>query len=238
MSKPNIADLLNQADKSRGFPAGTMAALMQQEIGGNSKYLDDPAAYHYPANAQGQRIAGHTGKVSTAFGPFGILESTAANPGYGVAPLRDKSLEEQVRFSSDYLAARSKQAGGLPAGLASYGEGAKYAQSVLSKMGKSPPTEAVQQVPVQQAAAQPIVNVGGGYPEVVEAPVPVRQHVPDEPMWQQFKQAMPEEPLQVADFNFGGPTKAMAEMIQPPVNKRKKSTVAATSGFGRFAGFM
>lgn len=108
MSKSDISQLLQAADKQYGFPSGTMASLMQQETGGNQKYLNDPAAYHYGLNAEGKRIAGHTGKVSTAFGPFGILESTAANPGYGVAPLKDKSLEEQVRFAAEYLGARSK----------------------------------------------------------------------------------------------------------------------------------
>lgn len=235
MSKQDLVGLLSQADKSRGFPAGTMAALMQQEIGGNSKYLDDPSAYHYPVNADGKRIAGHTGKVSTAFGPFGILESTAANPGYGVAPLRDKSLEEQVRFSSDYLAARSKQAGGLPAGLAGYGEGAPYAQSVLGRLGKgnNPSAQAVQAAPVQQAEVPQAVLAGGGYPDVVEAPVPVRQYIPDEPMWQQFKQALPEEPLQAMDFNFGGPTQSMGA-LPTRVPARKRSTVAAASGFGKY----
>ena len=123
MPKPDISQLLQVADKQYGFPAGTMASLMQQETGGNQRYLNDPTAYHYGPNAEGKRIAGHTGKVSTAFGPFGILESTAANPGYGVAPLKDKSLEEQVRFAAEYLGARSKASGGLASGLAGYGEG-------------------------------------------------------------------------------------------------------------------
>ena len=72
---------LDAADVRHGFPKGTMMSLMQQEIGGNAKFLEDPAAYHYGLNAEGKRVAGHTGKVSTAFGPFGIgttSRSTAA----------------------------------------------------------------------------------------------------------------------------------------------------------------
>ena len=127
--------LLAAADTKHKFPPGTLYSVLQQEVGGNvSKYLNDPAMYHYPANAEGKRIAGHTGKVSTAFGPFGILESTAAQPGYGVAPLKNKSLEEQVRFAGEYLAARTKQAGSLEAGLAGYGEGAKYGQQVAKRI--------------------------------------------------------------------------------------------------------
>lgn len=136
----NLSSLLAAAEKRAGLPAGTMSSIVQQETGGQSRFLDDPTAYHYAPNAQGQRIAGHTGKVSTAFGPFGILESTARDPGYGVAPLKDKSLEEQVRFATDYLAARSKSAGSLQAGLAGYGEGGKYADEVLRRSGgKLPP---------------------------------------------------------------------------------------------------
>lgn len=132
----NLVSLLASADKRNGLPPGTMQAVMQQEAGGNlNKYLQDPSAYHYGLNAEGKRVAEHTGKVSTAFGPFGILESTAAKPGFGVAPLKNKSIEEQVRFASDYLAARSKKAGGLIKGLAGYGEGGKYATQVAAKMG-------------------------------------------------------------------------------------------------------
>lgn len=130
-----IGLLLDEEDKYHGRPIGTMRSVFQQEVGGNiQKYLENPEQYHYPLNSEGKRIAGHTGKVSTAFGPFGILESTAANPGYGVVPLKDKGIAEQIRFASDYLQARINQAGSLEAGLAGYGEGSKYAQQVLNRI--------------------------------------------------------------------------------------------------------
>lgn len=176
-----LVQLLIEADKRNGFPVGTMASVMRQEIGGNTKYIEDPTAYHYPAGPDGRRVAKHTGKVSTAFGPFGILESTAADPGYGVRPLQDKSLAEQVRFASDYLAARAKRAGSLEKGLAGYGEGTKYSQQVMSRLGApgAPIPQAViqqQSAPVNQApVAQPMPQVpdqmGGmaryGNPEAV-----------------------------------------------------------------------
>ena len=159
-----LVQLLIEADKRNGFPVGTMASVMRQEIGGNSKYIQDPAAYHYPLGPDGRRVAKHTGKVSTAFGPFGILESTGADPGYGVKPLQDKSLGEQVRFASDYLAARVKQAGSLEKGLAGYGEGQKYASSVMGRLGAPgavPQVVAQQQVaPVNQApVSQPMAQI-------------------------------------------------------------------------------
>ena len=148
---PDLLSQLSAADKKAGLPQGTMQAILQQEVGGNAgKYLSDPTAYHYGLNAEGKRIAGHTGKVSTAFGPFGILESTAKDPGFGVAPLKDKSLAEQIRFSSEYLAARSKK-GGLGAGLAGYGEGAKYGQQVAARIGGK--------------GAAPVAASGAGLPE-------------------------------------------------------------------------
>ena len=159
-----LVQLLIEADKRNGFPVGTMASVMRQEIGGNSKYIQDPAAYHYPLGPDGRRVAKHTGKVSTAFGPFGIVESTAADPGWGVKPLQDKSLGEQVRFASDYLAARAKQAGSLEKGLAGYGEGAKYSQEVMGRLGAPgaiPQVVAQQQVaPVNQVpVAQPMAHI-------------------------------------------------------------------------------
>lgn len=146
-SKPldtsSIDGKLEEAEKKNGLPAGVLKSVMAQETGGKQEYLNDPAKYHYGLNANGQRIAPHTGQVSTAFGPFGILESTGSRPGYGVAPLKDKSLDEQIRFSSEYLAARSKSAGSIEGGLAGYGEGASYSNSVMSRMRRTKqPTEA------------------------------------------------------------------------------------------------
>lgn len=125
---------LAAAERANGLPPGTLSSVIKQETGGNRAYVDDPTKYHYGLNAQGKRVAGHTGKISTAFGPFGLLESTARDPGYGVAPLRDKGMDEQIRFAAEYLAARSRSAGSLDAGLAGYGEGSKYSKSVLGRM--------------------------------------------------------------------------------------------------------
>jgi hypothetical protein len=134
----NLARLLDAAEARKGLPPGLMASIVAQETGGNSKYLDDPSAYHYGLDKSGKRVAGHTGKVSTAFGPFGLLDSTGAKPGYGVEPLKDKSLGEQVRFATDYIAARINKAGDIATGLAGYGEGPKYAEKVLSRLGWQP----------------------------------------------------------------------------------------------------
>jgi hypothetical protein len=151
----NVINLLASADKRSGLPAGTMLAVFGQEAGGQGmRFINNPAEYHYPLNAQGKRWAAHSNVESSAFGPFGILESTGAKPGYGVAPLKDKSLEEQVRFASDYLAARVKAAGSFEAGLAGYGEGPKYARGVMARMGQRPTVTKAAPMPVAVAPPQ------------------------------------------------------------------------------------
>ena len=131
------ASQLSAREEAAGLPVGLLSSVIQQETGGKADFLNDPAKYHYELNKDGKRIAGHTGKVSTAFGPFGILESTAKNPGFGVKPLQNKSIEEQARFASDYLAARIKAAGSVQGGLAGYGEGMKYADAVMSRLNQA-----------------------------------------------------------------------------------------------------
>ena len=215
----DLIKMLGEADKRNGLPPGTMFSVMQQETGGNTKYVDDPTTYHYGLNKDGKRIAGHTGKISTAFGPFGILESTGKDPGYGVQPLKDKSLAEQVRFASDYLAARSKHAGGLQAGLAGYGEGGKYGQQVMARLDKTSVPAATKPVVQTAQAALPApveVPVEAAPPGVAQtaaasseaAPSAEAAAVPD--AWQAFLDRVreaktPEQPVQVADLQYGVP---------------------------------
>ena len=175
----SVVTLLADADKQRGFPPGTMLSLMSQEIGGQeSKYLEDPSAYHYGVDAAGRRGPKNSKVTSTAFGPFGIVKSTAAKPGYGLSPLKGMSFEDQLNFAADYLAARSKSAGGLEAGLAGYGEGAKYAAQVVKRRdgGAAVMNSAVAPVnspPVQ--VAQAVVDA----PRNIVATPPVRGEPPE-----------------------------------------------------------
>lgn len=205
-SKTLPSDLLEQlsaADKRAGLPAGTMASILQQETGGNAKYLNDPAAYHYGLNAEGKRIAGHTGKVSTAFGPFGILESTARDPGFGVAPLKDKSLAEQIRFASDYLGARVKR-DGLEKGLAGYGEGAKYAKQVAGRIGDKKPTTtpmAVDDSHVIPLAVDDLPGWANTPPVRLEASKPYEVQKVAE--WEALMQALPEASPAAALQTYG-----------------------------------
>jgi len=212
----DILTMLVEADKRTGLPAGTMASIMQQETSGNQKYLDDPTAYHYGLNAEGRRIAGHTGKVSTAFGPFGILESTAADPGFGIKPLTDKTnLQDQIRFASEYAAKR---------GLANYGEGAKYAQQVTSRL----PSTAGQDAPI----VQPVVD---NQVQQVALAEPVQQ-APVQKEWQQLQQAMPIQQVQASDINYGEPAPSYSVPSINPLAYAANRTVPNFSAFSRWKG--
>lgn len=198
------------ADKRNGFPVGTMAAVMQQEIGGQfDKYLGDPSAYHYVADANGRRIAPHTGRESTAFGPFGLLESTSRDPGWGVAPLKDKSMAEQIRFAAEYLGARIKSAGGLQAGLAGYGQGPAYAKQVMRRIGQQTPPVVLAQAPASASAKVELpvseqVASAPAVPAVPAVPLPTRADP-----WQEFQKRFdapaPKQPTQVADGSWNLP---------------------------------
>jgi hypothetical protein len=241
-----LIDQLNATDKRHGFPQGTMLSVMQQEIGGRSEFLQDPTKYHYEPNEKGQRIAKHTGKVSTAFGPFGILESTAKDPGYGVTPLRDKSLGEQVRFAGEYLAARAKQGGSLIKGLAGYGEGDKYAHQVAKRQGSievaapgsGPMSEPAPAQPVQVAVAEPVADPGPApvftLPQTQQAEVTQAGVDP----WTAFLQRVNE--VKPQDLQYGKsaePEELIPQIKRPKFDVGPVGTQANFSLFSALKGF-
>lgn len=124
----DMANEMAAAERANGLPSGLLASIIQQETGGRKEFFDDPAKYHYERDASGKR-------KSSAFGLFGILDSTAKDPGYGVSPLQNKGISEQIRFAAQYAAARIKQSGGdIAKGIGAYGEGSKYASQVLGRL--------------------------------------------------------------------------------------------------------
>lgn len=243
----NIMTTLQATDAKYGWPAGTMASILVQEVGGNiNKYLADPTTYHYAQGKDGVRRTSK-GSVSTAFGPFGILDSTAKDPGYGVKPLKNKAnLEEQIRFAGDYLNARIKQAGSFEGGIASYGQGPEYAKKVLSRFNypiadnpyftqqqQGAPSEA------KQVASVPGLGVMEGVPQAAYTPeVPQQQPtqqvaytppVPTVNQPEQKKQPLPEVALNPADF--GDSMQVLNTMIQ-----KNQQTVA--NGWNNMRGWL
>lgn len=191
----DLFQILEATDAKHGFPRGTMAAILQQEVGGQlDKFLNNPAAYHYAVGEDGVR-RGASGAPSSAFGPFGILDSTAKDPGWGVKPLQDKQdLHEHIRFAGDYLAARVKQAGSFEKGLAAYGEGDKYAAAVAKKIPgftSEAPVQIAKAEPVPPAQQSPEVPVLLPEPEQ-NLPLPSVAKATDVPNeWDAFRRLVP-----------------------------------------------
>ena len=198
--------MMEAADKRTGLPPGTTYGIIKTETGFHDRFIADPSAAHY---------LGPNPKSSAA-GLGGILKGTATNPGYGVAPLKDWSAPEQIRFIADYAAARVKSAGSVEAGLAGYGEGSQYAKKVMA----STPNSRNQQVitPTKAGGTQPVLLAKTEVPSLpvvdktpveqvmqstpVEQVAQVAEPVPEE--WQQFQERMPQQ-MQAEDLQFGNP---------------------------------
>ena len=249
----SVVTLLADADKQRGFPPGTMLSLMSQEIGGQeSKYLEDPSAYHYGVDAAGRRGPKNSKVTSTAFGPFGIVKSTAAKPGYGLSPLKGMSFEDQLNFAADYLAARSKSAGGLEAGLAGYGEGTKYAAQVADRRDKGkamPPVQLAMAQQTEQSAIKQSKPLSKSILQSVEGniqnPEPTQTRIDNtldpaqqENEWVAFTRAM-REPVQENSLAYGAPTNTVSAVPQVNIPDFMKLVSGLNTNMSQgFSGFM
>lgn len=79
-----------------------------------------------------------TGRLTTspvgAQGITQVMPKTAKDPGYGVAPLRDDSREEYIRFGRDYLQAMLEEFDGdYRKALAAYNAGAGSVKKAVSR---------------------------------------------------------------------------------------------------------
>lgn len=218
----SLVQMLSAADRAKGFPLGTMASVMMQEVGGQeSRFLKDPTTYHYEVDANGRRGPKGSDVVSTAFGPFGILDSTARDPGFGVAPLKNKAdLAEQVRFYADYLDARSKSLGSLDAGLARVGEGEKYSREVARRRdggatGVAAPVQ-VQAAPAQPEAA-PVVLASAGPVVPYTGPMNPAPADPSKDAWTQAQLTTfaPQEPVTPESLQYGRQAQAAPVPARP-----------------------
>jgi len=100
-----MEDLKQLADKyadQYGLPRDLFRAQIQQESGWNPNAVSPKGA----------------------FGLTQVMADTASKPGYGVAPMKDKSIDEQLRFGAEYMSALVKQNNGdYGMALASYNAG-------------------------------------------------------------------------------------------------------------------
>jgi hypothetical protein len=101
MTSNPYADQIAATEKANGIPTGLLNQLIATESGYN------PAAFN-PA--------------SGATGIAQILPSTAASPGYGIAPLSNISdPNASIAFAGQYLAAQYKRTGSWTSAVSAYG---------------------------------------------------------------------------------------------------------------------
>jgi hypothetical protein len=148
------APLIAATEQRDHIPPGQLAASTNLETGGEAN----------PATAVNSK--------SGATGLNQILPSTAAQPGYGVAPLAPGDLtnpEKTIPFAGDYVTARAKAAGldmNVPAQAAKawslYGgdSSGKYGQQVVAQAGGAAPTSVFDSTSAQggQAPAAPAAD--------------------------------------------------------------------------------
>jgi hypothetical protein len=85
------------------------------------------------SDAQGYLLASGQG----AEGITQLMRATAADPGYGVQPVKDRSEKEYKRFGRDYLQAMVKEFGGdYEKALAAYNAGVGNVKAAVAKGGK------------------------------------------------------------------------------------------------------
>ena len=73
-------------------------------------------------------------KSSKAAGLTQVIPTTAADPGFGIAPLKQGDAEDSLRFGAQYLGAlRNKYKGDIDKALAAYNWGTGYVDSHLAK---------------------------------------------------------------------------------------------------------
>jgi soluble lytic murein transglycosylase len=98
------------------------AKLVNTESGG--KHLDD----------NGNLLSSN----KNAKGITQVIPATGTNPGFGVTPLQNDSVEEYLRFGKDYLTAMIRNFGGdVAKGVAAYNAGPASVQKAITKYGEN-----------------------------------------------------------------------------------------------------
>lgn len=137
-------------DQSRAWAQSVLPNLIRTESGGNPNAVSPKGAV----------------------GLTQIMPATGQNPGYGIAPLKNHSPEEEKRFAVDYLTTALNHFGGDAAkAVSSYNQGIggvekngiinpQYVASVLGDKWRNNPQAALKEISGGNAFSAPIVQAG------------------------------------------------------------------------------
>lgn len=137
-------------DQSRAWAQSVLPNLIRTESGGNPNAVSPKGAV----------------------GLTQIMPATGKNPGYGIAPLKNHSPEEEKRFAVDYLTTALNHFGGDAAkAVSSYNQGIggvekngiinpQYVASVLGDKWRNNPQAALKEIRGGNAFSAPIVQAG------------------------------------------------------------------------------
>lgn len=112
-----------------------------QATGGLSVTIDSVFPKLIQAESRGQHKDASGNLTTSPVGAKGITQvmpKSGKDPGYGVAPLKDESEGEYLRFGKELLTAYTKEFGGdIAKGLAAYNYGPGALKRVLNKHGEN-----------------------------------------------------------------------------------------------------
>ncbi len=126
VKKPWLLDWVDKAFGNSPKTPQKQPTSPQQPLG-NRLTLDSVFERLKMAESGGQHIDPKTGKLKLspvgAEGITQLMPKTAANPGFGIEPVKDKSEGEYVRVGKEYLSALYKKYGDWSLALAAYNAG-------------------------------------------------------------------------------------------------------------------
>ena len=117
-----------------GAKEADKVALMASEAGLPPEYL----AAHLSVESNGKRYAADGTVLTSSAGAKGemqVMDGTNTDPGYGVVPAKDDSLDERARVGRDYLAAMMQKYGDPVLASMAYNAGPGAVDEHIAKVG-------------------------------------------------------------------------------------------------------